>query len=167
MPYQPGAVITASAMPQIVGRARRTTASPTANSGTNVAVLRLDDIPMRANGSYTIRCPNLWPRGSVANNILEVILRYTTDGSTPSGTSAILPGGIGRSPLLPSGSTAISMDVETEYIPASDETFSVTLFIALAVGSGTVGFFADGSGAITEIKVIHNGPDCGDTGVDL
>jgi hypothetical protein len=151
---------------KLVARGRRITASSAATSATNVAVLRLDDIPIEGGYAYTVRCPGLGCRSTVANDIIEVLIRYTTDGTTPTASSTLLPGSMGRL-VLPGASTAVSLDIETDYYPAADETLSLVLCIARAAGTGSCSIFADGSGFVIDMKVYQGGPDVGDTGTDL
>jgi hypothetical protein len=171
MAFTSGEVLTAAnlnqAVQKLVARGRRTTPSSIANSTTNVAVLRLDDIPIKGGYAYRVICPGLAMRSTVADDVMEVVIRYTTDGSTPTTSSAILPGASARSPTLTTGSNSLTTTSETEYVPASDETLSLLMCIARLTGTGNVSLFADGSGYVIDMKVYCDGPDVGDTGTDL
>lgn len=140
---------------------RRTTSKslPTGAPGTETGVLRLDDIPMITNRLYMV-CYQCTPdiSGGTATNILTQ-LRYTTDGSTPSLSSTILPD-TGSNVGDERGMKMVSAD----FVPGSAVTFSVTLY-GQANGT-TASIFAD-STRTARLWIQDCGPDPGDTGTAL
>lgn len=150
-----------------IGRARRVTNSNTVTAASPfVAVLRLDDIPLLGGRQYTIVSSPLNLDTSQNSNVGQATLTYTTDGSTPTVSSTILPGSVVKS-MIPDGNQPEEVIINTTYIPAADETLSLLLCIARQVGTGAIMIVADGTNTITEIRVIDQGEDPGDTGVDL
>lgn len=166
MTFAAGDIITAdalNAMPRIIARGRRTTSSTTTT--TIVGVLRLDDIPITAGKVYSIRTGTLNLDSSVAADHIRGIIRYTTDGSTPTTTSTILPGGLCDSGQANAGFGEANM-IETLYIPAANETLSLLLCVQRVNGTGSVGIVNVG-GYQTELIVEDIGEDPGDTGTDI
>jgi len=155
------------AVEKLIARGRRTTPS-TASTGSTVAVLRLDDIPIEGGYAYAIRCPGLGVRSTVAADLVQCLIRYTTDGSTPTTSSPILQGSIVLK-AVPGGSTAVSLDLDVEYYPApgGTEQLSLLLCVIRLGGTGSCSIFADGSGYVIDLRVYNMGPDVGDTGTDL
>ncbi len=150
---------------KLLARARRTTNSTATTSTTEVGVLRLDDIPLRQGRNYEIR----WVANfdvNTAADALRGLLRYTTDGSTPSTSSTILPGSGGESVSANIG-VAEHMDVTTDYTPAADEIFSCLLTVRHAVGTSSSVMQADSNTFHTQIYITDNGDDPGDTGTDI
>lgn len=148
-------------------RGRRTTVSTGATSATNVGVEHTSGLACVSGYAYRIECPNLAPRSTVSGDILEALLRYTEDGSTPTTSSPLLVGSISRSPSLPGASTALGMQLVATYLPTSNTTLRVLLCISRLSGTGTVSLFADGSGLVTDILITNLGPDPGDTSTDV
>lgn len=149
--------------PHLVARARRLTSS----SGTTseVGVLRLDDIPIKAGRAYRIYTSQLTPDTDTANDVVTVRIRHTTNGATPTTSSTILPCS-NANVRLPDIANGESVVISTIYAPAVDETLSLLLCVARTAGSGTVLIFANGGYGI-EIFVEDVGEDPGDTGVDI
>ena len=149
-----------------IGRARRITSSTTSSSTTLVPVLRLDDIPLTAGRQYTIVSSALALDGSVAADSITIVMTYTVDGSTPTIASPTFPGSnvqiVQSNVSIPEYRSII-----TTYIPAADETLSLLLCVFRGSGSGVVGILADGTTRICEFRVLDQGEDPGDTGVDL
>lgn len=146
---------------KIVGRARRLSNSSTTTS--EIGVLRLDDVELLADHVYEIQTSSLLVTSSVANDIVHVKLRYTTDGSTPSTSSTLLTQSGERIEVTASGGYTQAIGT---YAPSSDEALSVLLTVARNSGTGNVSInYA--SVAPIEILVIDLGEDPGDTGVDI
>lgn len=160
------ALNTASLAGRCVGRAQRITNSSTSTSSTAVAVLRLDDIPITAGRLYRIETSRLAVDGATAADTLAAELRYTTDGTTPTTASSILPGTYDEVDQ-PNASRAEFLYICASYAPAGDETLSLLLTIHHGSGTGAMGLQADGTLKIIEILVWDCGVDPGDTGVDL
>jgi hypothetical protein len=148
-------------------RGRRTTASASASSATNVGVQYTSAFAVKAGYAVIVDCPNLPVRSTVAGDLLEALIRYTTDGSTPTTSSTLLPGSISRSSALITGSTATTIQLRAKYFPLADESFRALLCISRLAGTGAVSLFADGSGFMIDIDVYNAGPDPGDTGTDV
>lgn len=149
----------------IIARGRRVTNSTGSASTTLVPVLRLDDIPIKAGRLYRISTAPLGMDGTVAADTIRAAITYTTDASTPTISSTILPGG-----LVQTGQANASHGeypvISTTYTPASDETLSLLLSVARQAGTGTVVLLGD-SINIIEVTVEDIGVDPGDTGTDL
>lgn len=149
---------------KVIARGRRITSSSASSGTTAVGVLRLDDKPIRGGYLYEIKTNALALQISDANDPVKAQIHYTTDGSTPTTSSPILPGGTTQSvPELTtqSDNTAIL----AWYAPGSDETLSLLLAVrATIAGNGSI--FADATNTI-ELVVENKGLDPGDTGVDI
>jgi len=149
-----------------VGRAERVSNSSSANSTTLVAVLRLDDIAITGGRRYRIETPPLFLDGSIANDVGQAWIVYTTDGSTPTASSTVLPGGVTQT-VIPNISFGEARPIITFYTPAADETLSLLLCVARASGTGVIVIQANGTSTLCEVAVYDAGVDPGDTGVDL
>lgn len=148
-----------------VARGRRTTNSSNITSGTYVSVLRLDDIPLKAGRAYDI----IWKAHftvATATDVLGVLLFYTTDGSTPTTSSSVLPGSSGQVDFASTAQTPVAT-VIADYNPVVDETLSVLLAANHVVGTSNSNVTANGIGFVTSLYVDDKGDDPGDTGTDL
>lgn len=143
----------------IIKRGRRITSSAVAASATAAGVLRVDSIPLLANRSYTITTGTLHPTSSGTTDTIRSEIRFSTTGAATT-ASTVLPG---LQSFTAFGSTTL---LEAEYIPATNQTLSILLCVARFSGTGNCQFYADGT-RITELRVIDNGVDVTDTGVDL
>lgn len=151
---------------EVVGRARRITDSSASTSTTRVAVLELDDVPLTGGRVYEIASPNLNIDGGTANDDYVVDILYTTDGSTPTTSSALLPGSSCEI-IQPDAARNITAHISTTYTPATDETLSLLLCLRHGSGTSSAVIRADGTFRHIEMLVIDRGVDPGDTGVDL
>lgn len=167
MSFLAGQTLTAAALnlatKKILARGRRTTAST--GTTTEVGVIRLDDIPIVGGRLYEISSSTVTPDTGTNGDMTNVRIRYTTDGSTPSTSSTVLPGAIGQV-RLDDASNGEALVVKTFYAPASDETLSLLLTVGRSSGSGTITLFADGVFE-THLVVKDVGVDPGDTGTDI
>jgi hypothetical protein len=168
MAFTAGEVVTADklnrATEKIIARGRRTTTSSN-STGTAVAILRLDDIAIRGGYLYAIRTNALALSTSVANNTIRAQIHYTTDGSTPTTSSSILPGGVTQQ--VPESTTqSDNSSIMALYAPGSDETLSLLLSVNRSTGSGNGFIFADSTN-VMDMWVEQIGLDPGDSGVDL
>lgn len=150
----------------IIARGRRVTAST--GTTTIVGVERLDDIPVVTGRSYNIRATGMFARSTVASDRVLIEVRHTTDGSTPSTSSAVLPGGQSYHQANVTGTSAAHTraQIDFEYEPGSDQTLSLLLTLARDLGTGTVDLFSNSSHAL-ELKIYDSGPAVGDTGTDI
>lgn len=151
---------------QVVGRARRITDSSASTSTTRVAVLRLDGIAITAGRIYEISAPNLNIDGATNSDDYVVDILYTTDGSTPTTSSALLPGSSCEI-IQPDAARNITAHISTTYTPASNETLSLLLCLRHGSGTSSAVIKADGSFRHIEMLVIDRGVDPGDSGVDV
>lgn len=147
----------------ILARGRRTTTSTTTT--TIVGVLRLDDVPLIGGHVHKIWSSGLAMATTVSGDSIRVDIRYTTDGSTPTTGSAVLPGSAIQGKV--NASTIVeSAVILTTYTPTSDETFSGLLCVSRVGGTGSVSIFGDTSFSI-DVVVEDYGIDSGDVGVDI
>lgn len=147
-----------------IARARRTTTS-SSSSGSLVAVLRLDDKPVLAGINYEITA-SVHADGDTADLCFRTEIRYTTDGSTPTTASPVLPGS-GTDESQRNASFGTSQYICTDYTPAGDESLSLLLCIIRLTAAGAVGLQADGTTYLTMMYLDSMGDDPGDTGTDL
>lgn len=145
----------------IVARGRRTTTS--SSTTTEVAVLRIDDIPVLAGRTYKISTSCMSIGSTVNGDIALANIRYTTDGSTPTTSSTAL-GGLGVQ--VPSAAIGMAHPFIGYFFPSSDQIFSVLLSVARASGTGSVSIGAVATQVI-DLIVEDMGFDTGDVGVDL
>lgn len=149
----------------VIVRGRRTSNATGATSTTLVPFLRLDDVPITAGRLYRIFSSGIALDGSVASDIGQVSVTYTTDGSTPTISSTVLPGGIAKA-IIPNTTHAEYVVINTTYTPAANETLSLLFSVSRLVGTGTItplGLAPD----VLELCVVDCGVDPGDTGVDV
>lgn len=167
--YLAGQKLTAGAfnteIKKILARGRRTTTSSAVTSSTDIGVLRLDDVSLKASRSVIVRVTGIHADSTVAADVMRMRLRYTTDGSTPTTSSTILPGSLAYAQIA-NASWPETRVIEAEHTPAADQTFSVLLCISRTAGTGDCTLFADADHAL-EMKIIHDGDDVGDTGTDI
>lgn len=150
---------------QAAQRGRRIITSTGVTSTTDIGVLRLDDLAVTSGVLYVVMTCPLALDSSVANDEIGARIRYTTDGSTPTVASPILPG---------SQVAYRQVDVNvpehkiicTTYTPAGNETLSLLLCVRRIAGTGTGNLFADGTDLI-QLLVFTLGSDPGDSGVDI
>jgi len=147
---------------KVIGRGERTTGTSTTTT-TELAALRVDDIPLTGGRSYRVSSSCLIVDSSVAGDAITARLRITTDGTTPT-TSSTLFGGI-LEHVSANGAQSASAIVRY-YHPASDETLSVLLTVVRASGTGNASLIA-ATGFPIDIVIEDLGPSPTDTGVDL
>lgn len=167
--FTAGQVLTANTLNiktrKALARARRITNSSSSTSTTLVGVLRLDDIPLKANTSYRIT----W-RGSfdvaTATDTMRGLITHTTDGTTPTTSSGTLKGSGGEVPFT-SASSATTVTVVTDYTPGADLTLSLLLCIQHVIGTSAGILVAADTHFNTDMYVDDMGDDPGDTGTDI
>lgn len=148
-----------------VARARRTSNATSSGSTTEVSVLKLDDIPILAGHNYRIAYV-CHVDTTTTTDTYRTIIRYTTDGSTPTTSSGVMAGSGGEA-MIASATTVDSHTIETDYTPSTDELLSLLLTYRHVAGVGASTLQADASVFHTQIYVDDMGDDPGDTGVDL
>ncbi len=169
MVFAAGEILTAAKLNRYtntrVARARRTTNSSGSTSTTSVGVLRLDDIPVFAGISYKITWKANFDVGTAADT-MRGIIRHTTDGATPSTSSAILPGSGGEA-LFTLNTSAFGCTIETDYTPSSDQLLSLLLCVQHNSGISAGIMQADGTTFTTDMYVDLVGDDPGNTGTSV
>jgi hypothetical protein len=152
---------------KIVNRARRVTTSGNATTtGVATAVLRLDDTTIAGGYLYGIRTSSLALQASAVGTYCRAQIHYTTDGSTPTTSSSVLPGAVTQT-ISAVVSQSINSPILGLYSPGSDEVLSLLLSIVRTGGTaGNVTIFADATNTI-DMWIENLGLDPGDSGVDL
>lgn len=145
-----------------IARARRTTNSSSTTSTTSVGVLRLDDKPVKANVTYRITW-KFTADTTTTTDTVRGLIRYTTDGSTPTTASALLVGSGGEGVFV-NASSGDTITVVTDYTPVTDELLSLLLCIQHTIGTSAIVAQADGGIFITQMYIDNMGDDPGNTG---
>lgn len=154
-------------MPQGLVRVGRRSTNSTGTTSI-VGVERIDDEPMLGGRAHLVRVTGIHCFSTVANDRALVEVRATTDGSTPTTSSPVLPGGQCYQ-LCATGGNSVDggiIECNVEPAPFSNITLSVLLTVSRASGSGTVAMFADSTHTI-EVKIYDEGIAAGDTGTDI
>jgi hypothetical protein len=146
---------------KLVGRARRITNSSTTT--TEVAVLQLDGIAVKAGRAYLIETNPVGVDTSVANDGGRLVIRYATGGATAAISSTTLDL---AQQVIPNAAHSEHFPVGALYPAASDDTLSILLTVARSTGSGSVGLLADPTFPL-DLLVWDCGVDPGDTGIVL
>lgn len=147
----------------ILARGRRTTSS--SSTTTEVGVLRLDDIPIWGGFLYHIFTSIIPINSTVTGDTMFARIRYTTDGSTPTTSSTILPGAEMQCRENDSSWHETKIIV-THYTPVVDETLSLLLTVGRLNGTGSVQSVGSAV-TVVDLRVDSNGVDPGDIGVDI
>jgi hypothetical protein len=159
-------LILASRAGECLDRAQRITDSTGSATTTLVPVLRLDDVPITAGRAVIVESSGILLDSSVADDVGLLTVTYTTDGSTPTIASAVLPGAVAER-LVRNISFPETCNIRTRYTPAGNETLSLLLCVSRAAGTGTIVAKANGTSSVMELTVIDAGVDGGDHGTDL
>lgn len=144
-----------------VARARRETNSSN-SSGSEVEVLRLDGVQLKAGHTYTIWCPVVRQRTNTVGDLIRSRLRQSTTGTATTASDE-------KQSIAERFATAnddLTRSMGYSYSPASDETLSVLVTVIRASGGG-VAFLQASSSQPLELFVDDMGEDPGDTGVVL
>lgn len=144
----------------IVARGNRVSNSSVSTT-TEIAVLRLDDIPIFNGRAYSIYTTSLALNSTVASDVITARIRITTDGSTPGIASTQI--GLGQEEM---GAFAPAQPIIAEHYPGAAQTLSVLLTVARLSGTGNVTILGSAQFPISLI-VTDLGVDPGDIGVDL
>lgn len=145
----------------VIARGERTTSSSTTTS--EVAVLRLDDVVVKAGHLITVWTSDLALTSTVANDVVAARLRYTTDGSAATTSSTIL----GEGAALQPATIAQRLPVIIKYVPPTDQSLSILLSVARIGGTGNASLAIATNVPTIDLIVSDHGIDPGDTGVDL
>lgn len=131
-------------------------------TGTEVGVLRLDSITVKAGFRYLIMSSSL-RLGVVTGETGKASIRYSTTGSaTTSDTVLSSVEANVNTAFTPAQTPAII----TSYTPASSGTLSILLTVYRSGGSGNVTMTGNSAQPI-ELYVVVAAADPGDTGVDI
>jgi hypothetical protein len=146
----------------VIGRYRRSTVSSTSASTTLVSDIRIDDVPILSGRLYRI-----WYRvhfdSTVADDQGRAELRYTTDASTPTTSSTLLPGSYAEAVIRTTG-TRETRTAVCSYTPGANQTLSLILAHSRQAGTGNVTLHADAAGFDTEVWIEDCGVDPGSAG---
>lgn len=149
----------------VIAWANRQTTSTGTTTTTGVGVLRIDDVPITGGRAYRVWSNPLGCFSTVANDDVGVRFRYTTDGSTPTTSSASLSGAITQNRVL-STTNGMFQVIDALYYPAANETLSILLNVYRVAGTGTVTLFASASFPMN-IYITDVGLAVVDSGVDV
>lgn len=145
-----------------VGRARRESNSSTTTT-VEIGVLRLDSVPIVSGQLYTVTLSPIIFNSTVANDLIEAHLRYSTAGAATTGSTAL------GSVVENSQSASLSQKTKGgtfQYLATVTGSLSVLLSFARTSGTGTVSILGSAPYPI-ELAITVAGTDPGDTGVDI
>ncbi len=134
-------------------------------TGTEVGVLRLDDVALTAGRFYLVMTGSLRYSLATTGNTALGRLRYTTDGSTPDPTlsTELQANDVNAdSAFVPAQSGAIV----ASHRPGSNQFFSVVLTLSRSGGAGNITMSGSSTRPI-ELFIFDMGPAVSDTGVDI
>lgn len=166
MAFLAGQTLTAGALNKatrkVIARADRSSSSaPT--TGTELAVLRLDDVPLDPGRGYWIKTSSLLLDSTVASDTGIARLRYTTNGSTPTTGSPLLTGLLLN---VTDSAAQAGAPIARYYVPTGAETLSVLLSVQRLAGTGNLQL-TTAQGWPIDLLVEDAGDDPGDAGTDL
>lgn len=144
-------------MRKLVARGSRSSAS-SPSTGTEIGVLRIDGVRLKAGRSYWITSSSLLLNSSVSDDEVRARLRVATGGDTATTSSTEIALGM-------VADTPTSATVAAPRFPASDEELSILLTVQRTGGSGNAVVEAVAGG--THIFVHDTGPDLGNIGQSL
>lgn len=163
------AAVSAS-LPNLPGRLirrHRRLSNSSATTGSAVGILRLPVGALITGRAYLIMTNSALVDGSTATDVARLELRYTTDGTTPTTASALLPGGLAQG-QIGNAAQGPSLQITTIYVPAgAGENLHLLLDITLTAGVGATVTVAGSGNTVTDLYVFDVGPDPGATGVNL
>lgn len=142
----------------LIKRADRQSSSTA--TATEAGVVRLAVGTLAAGVTYKI-CTTPLLMACSAGATVDAIIRYTTDGSTPSTSSTIMD--LARVDVVASYQSA---SMSFLYTPATAVNLTLLLTCARSAGSGNA-FIAGSSATPTGLWVEVKNLDPGDTGVDI
>lgn len=153
------AELTAATAVGVIRRGRR--ASSTATTTGELAVLRVDGIPVTAGRTYRIWTNSVAAISTVAGDNAGVRFRVSTTGAATT-ASTILDTGVGYSA---GASTAAS--IIAKYTPAATGSLSLLLSVLRIAGTGACSIVVNSGNPEIEIFVEDMAVDPGDSGVVL
>lgn len=147
---------------KLVAYGERTSASSTTT--TEVGVVRIDGIDVKAGRAYRIGTTSLALSSSVSGDTVRAIIRHTTDGSTATTSSS---GMTQTQQVMDSTTQSNNADISFLYRPAADQELSLLLTVARVTGTGNASIFADGGASRLQLVVEDDGPDTGNIGISV
>lgn len=149
-----------------IKRARRTTTSINITT-TEIPVLRLDNVPVRAGQVYQIQTGEVNPDVDTIGTIATVRIRYFFQ-TTSGGLATVINStqvGLYRVYQDDAGQSNVG-NINTFYLPTADGFVSILMTVIRQGGSGIINMFAT-TGEPLDMYVQYGGADPGDTGVVL
>lgn len=146
----------------VIARANRTTSSSATTSEVGVFSLRVGTLVSGA--IYKIQTGLIDFYSTVANDVVEVKFRYTTDGSDATVASTFLSGS-GMQHRLTGAGVDEQHTMTVYYIPGAGVNLSLMMTVRRSAGSGNVQILASATAPIGFI-VECMATDPGDTSVD-
>jgi hypothetical protein len=146
---------------EIIARYRRTTNSSTTTS--EVGVIRIDSVALKAGQSIRVRTSNLWLTSGTGDPV-RCYVKYSTSGNATTSSTAMEGGSCGTT--IGSTSYDETQRIDTIYIVPSDATYSFILTIARPAGSGSAGILASAD-KIIELSIEGLGIDPGSSGTSI
>lgn len=147
---------------RVLARARRESNS-TGTTTTEIGVLRLDGIPIKAGWEYEVSVAPVGINSTVANDLLIVNLRASTAGAATTASTVIR--GMAEAAYSAGGSQR-AQGFSVLYDSTVDGTLSVLLSVVRFSGTGTVSLGASAAAPML-MWVRSGGEDPGDTGTEL
>lgn len=149
---------------RVIKRGRRTTTSSVATT-TEIAVLRVDNIPIINGGLYRIATSSLNMDTSAPNDISRAVIRVATGVFGTTATIASTQISYIRNTIDDITNSNV-IPQQTFYVSTADTYMSMLLSVQRVAGTGNIIMFASGT-EVLDFTVEYAGPDPGDTGVVL
>jgi hypothetical protein len=144
-----------------VGRFQRDT--PTSTTTTALRAFWMP-APVVAGRAYKVWTNPIAMFSTVAGDDISMDITYTTNGSTPTTASPLLPGGVVQD-RMQSLLNGLFLPITTRYAPATSHTLNLALCVRRKSGTGNVSLFADvASGYVMTLVVEDIGPAVSATG---
>jgi hypothetical protein len=145
----------------IVARANRTTSSSSTTS--EVGVLRLDSVPISAGRMYRIWTSPMIFQSTVANDLINAHIRYSTAGTATTGSTQLT--GLVDNAASASGPQR-TKGMTVPWVPVATGVASILLSVSRDSGTGSVALNASSPYPI-DLVIEDCGADPGSTGVIL
>lgn len=147
---------------EMIARGNRLTDSTAASAAQGV--LRIDNIPIIADRSYTVMTNALLMIATVANDSGTVRISYVENG-TAATTDSTITGYNSKTNLIVSANANGVGPLVGRITAVSSGTMSVLLWTQRMTGTGTVRLSSAFGGI--QIMVYDGGSEPGDTGIDI
>lgn len=148
----------------IIKRGRRVTAS-TGSTGSEVGVLRVDNIPVRSGKIYRVSTAGINLSTTVNNDVGSARFRvaYAVGTGTVANLSSTQIGQM-RNTIDVTNNTNV-IPGQCFYVASADGYISIMLTVQRIAGSGTVTIYAVSPAEPLDLVIEYAGTDPGDTGV--